>query len=66
VSLTAAQKNRAVNGTLAARIKPVVVLPKSGSPELISKTQPTPAIAAIQDNNNKTPLFGVIFTPHLN
>jgi hypothetical protein len=51
---------------LAARIKPVVVLPKSGSPELISKTQPTPAIAAIQDNNNKTPLFGVIFTPHRN
>ncbi|MFM6452168.1 MAG: hypothetical protein ACKPH7_10205, partial [Planktothrix sp.] len=37
----------------------VVKLPSCGSPEESSKTEPTAAIAAIQDPNNKTMLFGV-------
>jgi hypothetical protein len=39
---------------------PVVRLPKSGSPEDNSKTEPTPAIAVIQQRASNIPLFGVI------
>jgi hypothetical protein len=40
-------------------MRPVVVFPKSGFPEVSSNTQPTAAIAATQETNRKTPLFGV-------
>jgi hypothetical protein len=60
VSCTAAQKNNPVKGMLAARMIPVVTFPSSGIPEDSSNTEPTPAIAAIQDPNKYTPLFGVI------
>jgi hypothetical protein len=43
----------------AARIAPVVVLPKSGVPEESSKTEPTAAIALTQEPNKNTPLLGV-------
>ena len=38
---------------------PVVKFPSSGVPEESSKIEPTPAIAAMQQPNNNTPLFGV-------
>jgi hypothetical protein len=59
VSCTAAQNNRAVRGILAKSMAVVTVEPNSGSPEDNSKTQPTAAIAVIQEINKKTPLFGV-------
>jgi hypothetical protein len=52
---------------LAARIAPVVTIPKSGCPEDSSNTQPTAAIAATQEPASKTPLFGVTYTlPSMN
>jgi hypothetical protein len=59
-NLTAAKKKPTVPGTLAAKINWVIVLPQSGSPEESSKTQPTPAIAAMQDKSKNTELIGVI------
>jgi hypothetical protein len=59
VSCTAAQNNRAVRGILAKSMAVVTVEPNSGSPEDNSKTQPTAAIAVMQEINKKTPLFGV-------
>jgi hypothetical protein len=59
VSCTANQKKTIVKGILAVKIMLVGRLPNSGLPEDSSKTEPTPAIAAIQDPNNNTPLFGV-------
>jgi hypothetical protein len=59
VSLTAAQKRIAVRGMQAIRMPVVRELPNSGTPELSSKTDPTAAIAATQEPNNKAPLFGV-------
>ena len=49
-----------VRGILAAKIDPVTALPKSGLPEVSSKTEPTPAIAVTQHNNRHMPLLGVI------
>jgi urease accessory protein UreF len=45
---------------LAAKIRPVTMLPNSGLPEDSSKTEPTAAIALMQHNSKHTPLFGVI------
>jgi hypothetical protein len=61
-SWTAAQKHSPVKGMLAAKMIPVVRFPSSGTPEDNSKTEPTPAIAAIHEPNKNTPLFGVIIT----
>lgn len=61
-SLTAAIKNKTVRGMLKARIMAVVWTPKSGCPELSSKTEPTAAIAVKQDPPKNKPLFGVKYT----
>jgi hypothetical protein len=61
-SLTAATKNNPVRGMLKAKIMAVVCTPKSGCPELSSKTEPTAAIAATQELAKKNPLFGVKYT----
>ena len=45
---------------LAAKIIPVVMLPNSGCPEDNSKTEPTPAIAVIQQSAKQMPLLIVI------
>jgi hypothetical protein len=49
-----------VKGILAARMEPVIIVPSSGTPDESSKTEPTPAIAVIQEPSNNTPLLGVI------
>jgi len=59
VSWTAIQKKIAVNGVLANKMAVVVVLPSSGCPDDNSKTQPTAAIAAIQERSRRIPLLGV-------
>ncbi|MBF2006567.1 hypothetical protein PCC6912_39010 [Chlorogloeopsis fritschii PCC 6912] len=59
-SLTAAKKNNPVSGMLNAKIIAVVWLPKSGCPEVSSKTEPTAAIAAMHEQARNKPLFGVI------
>ncbi len=45
---------------LRARITAVTVTPKSGSPEVNSKIDPTAAIADTLDKAKNKPLFGVI------
>lgn len=60
VSRTAAKKNNPVRGMLNAKIIAVVCIPKSGFPEDSSKTEPTAAIAVIQQPAKNSPLFGVI------
>ena len=45
---------------------PVVKFPSSGVPEESSKIEPTPAIAAMQQPNNNTPLFGVTLIAPVN
>jgi len=59
VSWTAIQKKMAVNGVLPNKMAVVVVLPSSGCPDDNSKTQPTAAIAAIQERSRRIPLLGV-------
>ena len=59
VSWTAIQKKIAVNGVLANKMAVVMVLPNSGCPDDNSKTQPTAAIAAIQESSRRIPLLGV-------
>jgi hypothetical protein len=59
VSLTAAQNRIAVRGIQATKIPVVRELPNSGIPELNSNTEPTAAIAAMQEPSKKTPLLGV-------
>jgi hypothetical protein len=59
VSCTAAQKKIPVRGIQAAKMRLVGVVPRSGVPDDNSNTQPTAAIAAIQDPIKNTPLFGV-------
>ncbi len=61
-SLTAAIKNNPVRGMLKAKIMAVVWTPKSGCPELSSNTEPTAAMAVIQELPKKKPLFGVKYT----
>jgi hypothetical protein len=61
-SLTAAKKNNPVRGMLIARIIAVIWTPKSGCPELSSKTEPTAAIALTQEPPRNKPLFGVKYT----
>jgi hypothetical protein len=60
VSWTAIQKKIAVKGTLANKMAVVVVLPNSGCPDDNSNTQPTAAIAAMQERSRSIPLLGVI------
>jgi hypothetical protein len=48
-----------VRGMESTRIALVVVCPNSGNPELSSKIEPTPAIAATEEPNKKIPLLGV-------
>jgi hypothetical protein len=60
VSCTAIQNRIAVRGILAAKIKPVTMLPSSGLPEDSSKTEPTAAIALMQHKSKHIPLLGVI------
>lgn len=61
-SLTAAKKNNPVRGMLNAKIIAVTWTPKSGCPELSSKTEPTAAIAVTQELPRNKPLFGVKYT----
>ena len=51
---------------LATKINVVAVLPQSGDPDVISKTQPTPAIAATQEIPRNTLLLGVIINFKVN
>jgi hypothetical protein len=51
-----------LKGMLATKIAVVAVLPQSGDPDVSSKTQPTPAIAAIQEIPRNKLLFGVIIS----
>ena len=44
---------------LNARIKRVVIVPRSGAPDDNSKTEPTAAIAVTQEQANSNPLLGV-------
>ena len=44
---------------LNARIKRVVIVPRSGAPDDNSKTEPTAAIAVTQEQASSNPLFGV-------
>lgn len=60
MSCTAIQNNRPVRGIEAARIAPVIVVPNSGLPEDSSKTEPTAAIAVIQQSAKQIPLLMVI------
>lgn len=62
VSCTAVQNKAIVKGILAAKIIPVVSPPNSGFPEESSKTEPTAAIAVMQQSNRHTPLLRVIET----
>ena len=59
VSFTANKNKKMVKGILAAKMEPVVRVPSSGTPDDSSKTEPTPAIAVIQELSNNTPLLGV-------
>ena len=61
LSTTASQKQTIVEGIEALKIKLVLNFPNSGEPEVSSKTEPTAAIAAKQEINKNTLLFGVIF-----
>lgn len=47
-------------GILRAKIKVVVWLPSSGCPEVSSNTEPTAAIAVMQQIAKQIPLFTVI------
>jgi hypothetical protein len=58
-SRTAAIKKMTTKGMVAARIILVIELPNSGFPEESSNTEPTAAIAEIQEPAKNTPLFGV-------
>lgn len=58
-SRTAATKSNTVRGIDKAKMMPVVCIPKSGCPEVISKTEPTDAIAVMQEPARNKPLFGV-------
>lgn len=59
-SLTAAKKNKAVNGMLIPNIIAVFCIPKSGCPEVSSNIEPTAAIAAMQEPSKNKPAIGVI------
>lgn len=48
-----------VAGTLRARMMLVAKVPNGGAPDDNSKTDPTAAIAVIQDNPSNTPLLRV-------
>lgn len=61
VSLTAARKNIIVRGILRAKMIAVFWVPKSGCPDVSSKTEPTAAIAVMHDPANNKPLFGVMY-----
>jgi hypothetical protein len=58
-SRTAATKSNTVRGIDKAKMMPVVCIPKSGCPEVSSKTEPTDAIAVMQEPARNKPLFGV-------
>ena len=60
-SITARTKAVIVAGILIARIIAVLVCPNCGIPEDNSNTQPTLAIAVIQERSSKTLLLGVIY-----
>ena len=44
---------------LAAKILPVAAIPSSGAPEVISKIEPTAAIAEIEAPSKQKPVVGV-------
>jgi hypothetical protein len=53
-SLIAKYNKPALKGPVTPKITPVTKFPNSGTPEVNSKTEPTAAIAAIQEaTNNK-------------
>jgi len=56
---TAKKKHIAVRGMVIARMIPVLRLPRSGSPEVSSNTEPTAAIALMQEPARNKPLIGV-------
>ena len=58
-NLIAPKKLSAAAGKLSAKIIVVAVLPSSGVPEVNSNTEPTAAIAAIQESPRNNMLFGV-------
>ncbi len=58
-SLTAATKSSTVRGIDKAKMMPVACIPKLGSPEVSSKTDPTDAIAVMHEPARNKPLFGV-------
>jgi hypothetical protein len=60
VSRTAARKNNPLRGILSPRIIAVFWTPRSGCPEVISKMEPTAAIAVIQEQAKNKPLLGVM------
>ena len=53
------------NGILAIKIKRVGVSPNWGCPEVNSNTEPTEAMAAIQQLARNKPLLGVIIIVNL-
>jgi hypothetical protein len=57
--LTAVKNRNAVRGMVAAKMPPVTNMPNSGAPEEISNTEPTAAIAEIDEPSKHKPVLGV-------